>query len=97
MRRRAELKELVVDRARSRPGSEVWRVLDEAVRDSESIIDGETKAVTCLGLVFVVMGVCLLGAAWTNGRSVLLAIGSLGYVAVGWWVLASAARRGPRG
>jgi site-specific DNA recombinase len=38
-RRRAELRELVLDRARSRRGSETWRILDDAVRDSETNIE----------------------------------------------------------
>ena len=50
---------------------------------------------SCLGLVFVVMGLVLLVVAWTGGRSLVLALGSLAYVAVGSWVLASYLRRRP--
>ncbi len=53
--------------------------------------------VSCLGLVFVAMGPLLLVAAWLNGRSLVLAIGSLAYVAVGAWVLANYVRRERRG
>jgi hypothetical protein len=49
----------------------------------------------CLGLVLVAMGLLLLLIAWQGGRSLLLALGSLAYVAVGCWVLANAVR-GPR-
>jgi len=49
--------------------------------------------VTCLGLVFLLMGPVLLLAAWTGGRSPILALGSLAYVAVGTWVLTSQLRR----
>ncbi len=44
---------------------------------------------SCLGLVFLLMGPVLLIAAWTTNRSVVLAIGSLAYVAVGAWVLST--------
>ena len=47
---------------------------------------------TCLGLVFLLMGPVLLLAAWTSGRSLILALGSLAYVAVGTWVLTSQLR-----
>jgi hypothetical protein len=49
--------------------------------------------VSCLGLVFVVMGLVLLVVAWTSGRSLVLALGSLAYVAVGSWVLANYLRQ----
>jgi hypothetical protein len=49
--------------------------------------------VTCLGLVFLLMGPILLLAAWTTGRSPILALGSLAYVAVGAWVPTSHYRR----
>ena len=48
---------------------------------------------SCLGLVFVLMGPLLLVAAWTGGRSPVLALGSLAYVVVGAWILVSYARR----
>ena len=48
---------------------------------------------SCLGLVLILMGPLLLAAAWTRGRSPVLAIGSLAYVAVGAWILMSYARR----
>ncbi len=58
---------------------------------------GAEEIVSCLGLVFVVMGPLLLLAAWLNGRSLVLAVGSLAYVAVGAWVLATYTRRERRG
>ena len=48
---------------------------------------------SCLGLVLVVMGFVLLAIAWQSGRSLLLAVGSLAYVAVGCWMLARVLRR----
>jgi hypothetical protein len=48
---------------------------------------------SCLGLVLLLMGPLLLVAAWTGGRSPLLAAGSVAYVAVGAWILVSHARR----
>jgi hypothetical protein len=42
---------------------------------------------SCLGTVLVVMGCVLLVIAWSQGRSLTLALGSLAYVAVGSWVL----------
>jgi hypothetical protein len=47
----------------------------------------------CLGLVLLLMGPLLLLAAWSSGRSTVLALGSLAYVAVGGWVLAQALHR----
>jgi hypothetical protein len=49
--------------------------------------------VSCLGLVFLLMGPLLLVAAWINGRSLVLALGSLAYVVVGAWVLSSYRKR----
>ena len=51
------------------------------------------ESVSCLGLVLVVMGLVLLVVAWTSGRSLVLALGSLAYVAVGSWVVSSSLRR----
>ncbi|HZS02394.1 MAG TPA: hypothetical protein VFE37_27005 [Chloroflexota bacterium] len=48
---------------------------------------------SCLGLVFVLMGPLLLLAAWTGGRSPVLALGSVAYLLVGAWILVSHARR----
>jgi len=48
---------------------------------------------SCLGLVLVLMGPLMLVAAWTGGRSPVLAVGSVAYVAVGGWILLSYARR----
>ena len=48
---------------------------------------------SCLGLVLVVMGPVLLVAAWTGGRSPVLALGSLAYVAVGAWILVGYTQR----
>ncbi len=48
---------------------------------------------TCLGLVFLLMGPLLLLAAWTGDRSPVLAVGSLAYMLVGAWVLLGYARR----
>jgi hypothetical protein len=48
---------------------------------------------SCLGVVFVTMGLALLVLAWQDGRSLILALGSLAYVAVGCWVLANVLRR----
>ncbi len=48
---------------------------------------------SCLGLVFLLMGPLLLVAAWTGGRSPVLAAGSVAYVVVGAWILTRAARR----
>jgi hypothetical protein len=48
---------------------------------------------SCLGMVLVTMGLVLLVIAWQGGRSLLLALGSLAYVAVGCWVLAHSLRR----
>ncbi|HLI25659.1 MAG TPA: hypothetical protein VKZ60_01225 [Chloroflexota bacterium] len=47
----------------------------------------------CLGLVLVAMGLVLLVIAWQAGRSLLLALGSLAYVAVGCWMLITLWRR----
>jgi hypothetical protein len=49
--------------------------------------------VTCLGLLLVLMGPLLLVVAWSGGRSLVLALGSLAYVLVGGWILAHSARR----
>ncbi len=51
---------------------------------------------SCLGLVFLLMGPLLLLAAWTHGRSAVLAIGSVAYLLVGAWILFGAPRRQPR-
>ena len=48
---------------------------------------------SCLGLVFLVMGPVLLLTAWSGGRSPVLVVGSLAYVLVGAWILLNAARR----
>jgi hypothetical protein len=48
---------------------------------------------TCLGLVFLLMGPVLLLAAWTGHRSPVLVAGSLAYMLVGAWILLNAARR----
>jgi hypothetical protein len=48
---------------------------------------------SCLGLVLVLMGPLMLVAAWTSGRSPVLAMGSVAYVAVGAWILLSYVRR----
>jgi hypothetical protein len=48
---------------------------------------------SCLGLVLVLMGPLLLVAAWTGGRSPVLAMGTVAYVAVGAWILLSYVRR----
>ena len=48
---------------------------------------------SCLGLVFLLMGPLLLVAAWTGNRSPVLVAGSLAYVMVGAWILLDAARR----
>jgi hypothetical protein len=48
---------------------------------------------SCLGLVLILMGPLLLVAAWTGGRSPVLAFGSIAYVAVGAWILLSYTRR----
>ena len=50
---------------------------------------------SCLGLVFVLMGPLLLLAAWSGGRSPVLALGSVAYVLVGAWILVSYVRRRP--
>lgn len=50
-------------------------------------------AMSCLGFVLVLMGLVLLAIAWQAGRSLVLALGSLAYVAVGCWVLANLLRR----
>ncbi len=51
----------------------------------------------CLGIVIVVAGLMLLATAYLNGRSLVLAVGSLAYVLVGGWVLLNYRSRRPRG
>jgi uncharacterized membrane protein YeaQ/YmgE (transglycosylase-associated protein family) len=53
---------------------------------------GGWMQMACLGLVFVLMGPLLLVAAWTGGRSPVLALGSMAYVVVGACILVSYAR-----
>ena len=50
---------------------------------------------SCLGLVFLLMGPVLLAAAWMNGRSLILAAGSVAYIAVGAWLLTRQRARRP--
>ena len=48
---------------------------------------------SCLGLVLILMGPLLLVAAWTGGRSPVLALGSVAYMLVGAWILVNYTRR----
>jgi hypothetical protein len=57
------------------------------------MLDRRGRPMSCLGLVFLLMGPVLLLAAWTGGRSPVLVVGSLAYVLVGGWILLNYARR----